>query len=214
MKLVQCWVVIALVLGGTVLLETVQAAVGCTLRDPDRDIRKVFPEATGYKTDFVSIQEAGGKTLATLIEKRLGEKLNATYEALDVPYAYYTVLKGKTAIGYVHGVNQKGRYGGMQLILATSLKGKVLALYYQKLSSPESGRFRAETFTEQFKGLVLADFVPKPSERVSEIKDPSKKNVVDFNATLRAIKKNLILLDVFKLNRKHDNKEDHDEGTN
>jgi hypothetical protein len=183
----------------------VLAAVGCSLNDPDRDIQRLFPGATGYRTEFVSIADRGGKALATKIEGRLGEALDPIYEALDVDYAYYSVLKNDAVIGFVHGVNQKGKYGGMQIILATDLKGTIVSFYYQKLTSPEAGRFRSEAFTGQFKGLTIADFdlyrsasaEDRARSPVSRIKDPSKKNPEDFRATLRGVMKNLILLEVF-----------------
>ncbi len=169
------------------------AAVGCSLDDPDRDVKRIFPESTGYKTTFVTLKEIGGEALQKEVEEKLGDKFDSIYEGLDVPYAYYAVLKGKDAIGYIHGVNQKGKFGVLQLVVATDLQGKILDFYYQKISSPESARFRDSAFTGQFKNLSLADF----PERVSKIADPSKGSPEDFKATLRGIKKNLILLDYF-----------------
>lgn len=165
------------------------AAVGCTLNDPDRDIKRIFPESTGYKTEFISIEEKGGKQLAEKIEEKLGSKLEPRYESLDVPYAYYTVLRGKEIIGYVHGVNEKGMYGGMQIILATDLDGKVVDFYYQKISSPVSKLFRAKSFYEQFIGITLTDF----DKWNAKIKNVSEENEGDFKATIRGVKKNLIL---------------------
>ena len=66
------------------------------------------------------------------VEARLGDKLDPVYESVDVPYAFYTVLKGNEVIGLVHGVNQKGTYGGMQVILATDLAGKIVDFYLPK----------------------------------------------------------------------------------
>ena len=178
------------------------AAVGCTLNDPDRDIRRIFPQSTGYKTNFITIEEMGGEALKKKIEQELGDTLDPVYEALDVPYAYYTVLEAKETIGYVHGVNQKGKYGGMQLILATDLQGKILAFYYQKMSSPEAARFMDKAFTNQFIGLTLDDFIKgSPS-----IADPSKNSSYDFQATLRGLKKNLILLEEFLLQKEKTDK--------
>ncbi|MBN1869293.1 MAG: hypothetical protein JW847_01780 [Candidatus Omnitrophica bacterium] len=178
------------------------AAVGCDLSDPDRDVKRLFPESTGYKTEYVTIEERGGQELAGQIEAKLGEALDSFYETLDVPYAFYRVLKGKEVVGYVHGVNQKGQYGGMQLILATDLHGKILEFYYQKISSPEAKQFRDKNFTRNFTGLTLEDFlaltIPKGSQGV-EIQDPSENSQKDFLATLRGVKKNLILLDEFVL---------------
>lgn len=192
--------------------DDASAAVGCTLNDPDRDVIRIFPESTGYRTDFISIKEKGGEILAEEIEKKLGDKLDSAYESLDVPYSYYTILKGMEVIGYIHGVNQKGTFGGIQIILASDLEGKIINLYYQKISSPEASKFRNKRFVDQFTGLTLADFYRHDAlggneysyDKIAEIKDPSENSNQDFKATLRGIKKNLILLDEFILNSKYD----------
>jgi len=173
------------------------AAVGCTLNDPDRDVKRLFPESTGYRTEFITIKETGGQELYQDVEKELGGKLDKVYETIDVPYSFYDVLKGKELIAHIHGVNQKGKYGGMQLILATDLEGKILNFYYQKMSSPEASRFMDKNFTKQFIGIGLEDFI----KGNIDIEDPSKKSHEDFLATLRGLKKNLILLDRLRLNK-------------
>jgi len=171
------------------------AAVGCTLNDPDRDIRRIFPESTGCRTEFITIEERGGEELKREIEEELGDTFDSIYETLDTPYAYYTVLKGKELIGRVHGVNQKGMYGGMQIILATDLESTIIDFYYQKISSPEAPKFRDDSFTGQFIGLKLEDFFNKGV--LEGIKDLSENSAEDFYSTLRGIKKNLILLERF-----------------
>jgi hypothetical protein len=190
-------------------------AVGCTLNDPDRDIKRIFPNATRYTTQFITIKEKGGDSLRIEIENKLGEKLDKKYEALDVPYAYYTVYKGDTIIGRVHGLNQKGMFGGMQIILATDTTGKIIEFYYQKLSSPVAKEFKSKDFRKQFIEITLKDFYHHdlmlikgikncPADKIPKIKSPTKKYYKDFEYTLRGIKKNLILLDIFILNRKYD----------
>jgi len=188
------------------------AAVGCSLNDPDRDVKSIFPQSTGYKTKITSVKENGGEKLAKEIEQRLGDKLDPIFEAPDVPHSFYTVLKGKEVIGYVHGVNQKGIYGGLQIFLALDLQGKILDFFYQKISSPESRKFRDKKFTEQFKGMTLADFYHHdamkgdacPDDRIAKIKDPSENSHKDFLATLRGVKMNLILSDKFIFGNKYD----------
>jgi hypothetical protein len=192
-------------------LTATYGAVGCSLNDPDRDVRRIFPDATGYTTDYITIKERGGDSLAAEIESRLGGKLDQAYETIDVPYAYYTVLKGKELIGRVHGVNQKGKYGGMQLILATDPDGAIVDFYYQRLSSPEAKRFTVSSFTDQFKGLTLSDFYrhrglsgKEPAAGpIGKIEDPTQESAEDFAATLRGVMKNLILLDEFQLDNKY-----------
>ena len=146
------------------------------------------------------------------LEERLGDKFAPVFEAPDVPHAFYTVLKGKEVIGYVHGVNQKGIYGGMQIFLALDPKGKIVEFFYQKISSPESKKFRDKNFTKQFEDITLADFYHHdamngkacPHDKIAKIEDPSKDNHKDFVATLRGIKMNLILCDNFLLNGKYE----------
>jgi hypothetical protein len=182
--------------------QNLYAAIGCSLTDPDRDIKRLFPNATNYKTEFITIAERGGKELAQRVEAKLKDKLEPTYEALDVPYTYYTVLKGKDIIGYVHGVNQKGMFGVIQLIITMDPNGVIMDFYYQKLTSPESKKFRDEKFTKQFVGLSLMNFYT--TDMKEKIKDLSENSREDYLATLRGIKKNLILTDEFKLNNKYD----------
>lgn len=198
-----CLIVVAVI---SFACGTSFAAIGCELNDPDRDIQRIFPQSTGYKTDYFTIKEKGGEKLKKETEEKLGDVFDPLYESLDVPYSYYTVLKGKDAIGYVHGVNQKGIYGTIQIILATDTDGKIIDFYYQKISSPEADKFRDKSFTGRFIGLTLADFYKSgdPLGAVAAIKDPTEKNHDDFKATVRGTKKNLILLDTFILNKKHE----------
>jgi hypothetical protein len=193
---------LAAILTVALAADSLYAAVGCSLSDPDRDIKRLFPQATNYKTDFLSIKEKGGEKLAERIEKKLADNLEPTYEAIDVPYAFYTVLKNEKTIGYVHGINQKGKYGGIQLILATDTNGIILDFYFQRLTSPESKKFRDKNFTGQFVGLSLANFYTE--DMTKKIKDPTEKSREDFLATIRGLKKNLILFDEFKLDNKYD----------
>jgi len=183
-----------------------RAAVGCTLNDPDRDIMRICPEATNYATDFISIEERGGEPLYLRIEERLGDELDDVYEAPDVAYAYYTVLEGEELMGRVHGVNQKGMFGGMQLILATDPDGVIVDFYYQRLSSPEAARFTDETFTKQFIGLTLLDLQggASPGREIGRVAaDPSENSAGDFEATMRGVRKNLIMLDEFMLENRY-----------
>lgn len=198
--------ILFLVCMGTLPKSKAWGAVGCTLHDPDRDIRRLFPESTGYKTHFVTIIERGGKPIALRIEKKLEDSLEPVYETLDVPYAYYQVFKERENVGWVFGVNQKGEYGGIQIILATDLNGKILSFYYQKLSSPDAKKFRRKSFTENFNGLTLKEmesYNPKtgeinnPGSPLKQMQNPSPRNDIDFKATLRGIKKNLVLFHIF-----------------
>ncbi len=102
-----------------------RAAVGCDLNDPDRDVKRLFPGSTGYKTIYVSIARKGGDALLKEVEARLGDTFKGLYETADVPYTMYEVYKGDELMGYIHGVNQKGTYGGLQVFLAIDRQGVI-----------------------------------------------------------------------------------------
>jgi hypothetical protein len=182
---------------------TLWAAVGCDLNDPDRDVARLFPESTGYKTIYTSILKKGGEKLLSTVETRLGDKFKGIYETIDVPYTIYEIFTNKKKIGYIHGVNQKGQFGGIQVFVALDLEGRVKAFYIQKMTSEYAGKLRDPKFGKQFVGLTIKDFEHydvasgKASGRVEGIKNPAPEAGADFMAALRATKKNLILMDEF-----------------
>ncbi len=182
---------------------TVWAAVGCDLNDPDRDVARLFPESTGYKTIYTSIVQKGGEKLLARIETRLGDKFHGIYETIDVPYTIYEIYTNKKKIGYIHGVNQKGQFGGIQVFAVLDLEGRIKAFYIQKMTSQYAKALRDPKFGKQFIGLTLKDFdhydviSGKASGKVDAIKNPAPEAEADFRSALRAMKKNLILMDEF-----------------
>ncbi|MCX7010241.1 MAG: hypothetical protein NTY53_23880, partial [Kiritimatiellaeota bacterium] len=57
-------------------------AVGCDLNDPDRDVARLFPESTGYRTSYASIEKQGGEALLKKVEARLGDTFHGIYETM------------------------------------------------------------------------------------------------------------------------------------
>jgi hypothetical protein len=178
-------------------------AVGCDLNDPDRDVERLFPESTGYKAIYVSIRAKGSEKLLETVETRLGDPNHRDYWGLYDSYTIYKILAGKKMIGYIHGVNQKGQFGGLQVFLVLDLEGTITGFYIQKMTSQYAAQFRDAKFGKQFIGMNIKDFdqydviYGKSSGKVANIKNPSSEARDDFTAILRATKKNLILMDVF-----------------
>ncbi len=207
----RCMLVMVLITAVMGLQTTLRAAVGCDLNDPDRDVARLFPGSSGYKTLYVSIDKKGEGSLLREIEKRLGDKFQGLYETIDVPYTIYEIYQGKEKIGYIHGVNQKGQYGGIQVFLSLDLEGNIRSFYFQKLTSRAAKELRNPEFAKQFKGLNLLDFYPydvvsgkgKTPNKVDAIINPAPKADFDFRAALRATKKNLILMDEFVLGNRY-----------
>jgi hypothetical protein len=166
-------------------------------------VARLFPESTGYKTSYVSIVQKGGEPLLKKVETRLGDKFHGIYETVDVPYTIYEIFATKKKIGYIHGVNQKGQFGGIQVFVSLDLDGRITAFYIQKITGPSAGTFRTPAFGNQFLGLSLRDFDSydpvsgKGSGKLPAIRNPAPDMETDFYGILRALKKNLILMDVF-----------------
>jgi hypothetical protein len=191
--------------------QSAPAAVGCDLNDPDRDVGRLFPGSTGYKTHYMAIDKKGGKELLLKIEERLGDRFQGLYETIDVPYTLYEIFKGRERIGYIHGVNEKGGHGGIQVFLALDTAGIIRNFYFQKLTSRYAKELRAPEFGRQFIGLSLKDFYlydvrtgkTQGETGVAAIRNPSPGAEADFRAALRGTKKNLILLDEFAFGNIH-----------
>lgn len=183
--------------------SSVSGAIGCDLNDPDRDVARLFPKSTGFKTIYTSIKQKGSEKLVDIVETRLRDKNHRDYWGLYDSYTIYEVFTGKKKIGYIHGVNQKGRYGGLQVFLVLDLGGTIKDFYIQKMNSQHAAKFRDATFGKQFVGLTIKDFdqehinYGEASGKVAAIKNPVPSERIDFTAILKAVKKNLILMDVF-----------------
>jgi hypothetical protein len=112
-------------------------------------------------------------------------------------------MKNDDVIGYIHGVNQKGYYGGIQIFLALDLELRIKTFYIQKMSGAYAGKFTSPAFEGQFAGLSLADFdkyevaTGLATGRLSTVKSPAPEADLDFRLTLRGLKKNLILVNEF-----------------
>lgn len=180
----------------------VWAAISCELNYPARDVPRLFPDSTSYITTYFSFTKHGGPTLLRQVESRLGG-VPALFAPLDVPYTLYEIYKGTKKVGYVHGVNQKGQFGVIEVFVSLDMKGVIKAFYIQKISGQWARKFTSTNFGKQFIGLSLKDFESydpvssKGSGKVAAIKNPAPEASTDFYGLLRAIKKNLILMDEF-----------------
>jgi hypothetical protein len=178
-------------------------AVGCDLNEPEKDVARLFPGSTRYEIVTVEIQKLGGDKLLAKVEAKMRDKLRGLYETIDVPYTIYVIYAKDKKIGYIHGVNQKGRYGGIQIFVALDLDKRVKTYYIQKMTGDYAGKFRDAKFEGQFVGLTLADFdkfevaTGQATGKVAGIKNPAPEADFDFKRILRGTKKNLILVNEF-----------------
>jgi hypothetical protein len=195
-------IIIAVLLISFVMVAPVPAAVNCELNYPDSDVARLFPGSTSFKKTYFSFAQPGGTPLLRKVESRLGGH-PALYAPLNVPYTLYEIYKGEKKIGYIHGVNQKGQFGVLEVFVSLDMNGMIKAFYIQRMSGQWAKKFTSSKFGRQFVGLTLKDFEQydtvccKGSGKVAAIVNPAPEAATDFFGLLRALKKNLILMDEF-----------------
>ena len=135
-------------------------AIGCTLSNPAEDLKYLYPEITTYKeelNEFPRLKD--GAKLFDGLKARLGSDLDPIYETYETPYTVYSVFKGQTKIGVVHGVNVPGKGGVVQVFLSMDpTTAEIKSFFFQRLESPASRELRSKDFRAQFAGLNLGDF--------------------------------------------------------
>jgi hypothetical protein len=196
--------------------EVVFGAIGCTLSNPAEDLKYLYPEMTTYREDLYEFPRIkSGTELFKGLRARLGSDLDPIYETLETPYTVYSVFKGSTRIGIVHGVNVPGKGGVIQVFLSVDPEtAEIRSFFFQRLESPAAKQLRSKEFRAQFAGFSLADFYKhdyyaavdpaSKADRLAALKRPliDASGDADYEASLRGVRKNLILLDFFIFGRR------------
>lgn len=196
--------------------QSALAAIGCTLSNPTQDLKYLFPQMTSFKEDlreFPSMKN--GAEMFKALKERLGSDLDPIYETYDTPYTVYSVFQGKNKVGVVHGVNVPGKGGVIQVFLSTDPQdGTIRRFFFQRLESPAARALKSKAFRAQFEGLTLGDFYKHDyyaavepgaaADKVGQIKPPElvPSGKPDYEASLRGVRKNLLLLDFFVYGRR------------
>jgi len=194
------------------------AAIGCTLTNPAQDLRYLYPEMTTYKEDLYEFPRLkDGAEQFRAFRERFGGELDPIYETYETAYTVYTIFKGPERIGIVHGVNVPGKGGVIQVFLSMDpATGAIRSLFFQRLESPAARELRSKEFRAQFDRLTLADFYKHDyyaalepgarADRLAAVKPPplDAAGLPDYQASLRGVRKNVILLDFFVYGRKFD----------
>lgn len=168
------------------------------------EIRKIFPDASRYVVDLISLK---GKF--PLIEERLGEKLNSHSEAEDTVYPVYVVYKDEVYQDpFVRGVI----LGYVLPFGFDTQQGKMVANIAVRADNDKKGKiayFKANDFEfPGLQGLSLVNFytteallkIDAIDEKLDKISKLGRLNANGEDVTvpvLRAAKKGLIIIDEF-----------------
>ena len=129
--------------------DTAIAAI-CALRVPDRDVYRLFPQATGYKSVVAELDKKGREE----IEELLGQSL----ELNDIGiFTFYIILKEDLPIGFIHPHAERGTYGNVEIIWAFNLDGSIKDYLIQRSRERETRELKSEEFRSRFRRKRLGD---------------------------------------------------------
>ena len=147
----------------------------CVFRFPDRDVYKLFPKATNYKSVIKKID----KNAKQKIEDFLGQPLDAD----ETELTFYEIYKGKELIGMIHPHAERGEYGTIEVVWAFTLDGKIIDFVIQRQREKKGDFLASKEFRKQFFGKdVNSPFVKdktKDKDKTKEINTDLIKPVKD-----------------------------------
>ena len=151
-----------LLLVGMFLMNTHSEAAICALRNPDRDVYVLFPEATNYKAFYRDLDSSKRK----MIEDELGQSLDLN----DVgTHTFYVILKDTVPIGFIHARAEWGSYGNVEVIWALNLDGSLKDYLIQRSRKRGTKEVKEVVFRSQFSGKKLGDaFVHPHTKKINE----------------------------------------------
>lgn len=121
----------------------------CVWRNPERTMRKIFPEARDYKSLTAKISPGQ----RARIEEQVGPLLPGQREA----FQYYAMTGPKgTVLGHLFAASQKGEYGAIEFVFGINLSGTVTGIYIQRSRERDDG-FKKREFLDQFVGMNARD---------------------------------------------------------
>ena len=110
-------------------LKPPQAGPLCPWREPETDLKLLFPNATRHEVETRILSG-----LRVELAERLGRAPTGDENALHV----YRIYQDKTPLGNVVTRRVKGMYGAIELVLAVDANQRVSGLRLQRLREPES----------------------------------------------------------------------------
>ena len=122
----------------------------CVWRNPERTMKKLFPDAEGYLTVDTGISGEQKEE----IELRLGYEL---LPGQQDRFLYFTMTDADGAeIGTVIAASQKGQYGAIEFIFGLDTEMVIRDLYIQRARERDRN-FKKREFLDLFVGRTLSE---------------------------------------------------------
>jgi len=101
----------------------------CPWREPERDLRTLFPDATQYVTETRILSQFIGP-----IHKRLNRPMTVD----ENPLRIYRATDGTRSMGAILVKRVKGEHGGIELVIGIDPQGRVCGVLVQSQREPDS----------------------------------------------------------------------------
>ena len=135
-------------------------AAVCVFRFPDRDVYKLYPKATNYKSVLKTID----KDAKPKIEALLGRPLDPD----ETELTFYEIYKGKELIGMIHPHAERGEYGTIEVVWAFTPDGKIIDFTIQRDREKKGKELNGPEFRKQFAGKdIESPFVLEKTRQIN-----------------------------------------------
>ena len=139
------WPLLSLVLAGA---GEAGAQTFCSVREPNRLIREMFPRHTGFRTEMLEITaETAAKFPANLPFR---------FDRREVTrHPLFIVMEGDRVVGYVQARTQPTRWGLTEYVWALDAKLALLDFRVQRSREPGADRLDRSRLPGALRGLTL-----------------------------------------------------------
>ena len=177
LKFKKIIIMLAIALGLAIYFPLSSFAAVCVFRFPDRDVYKLYPKATNYKSVIKKID----KDAKEKCEVFLGKPLDSD----ETELTFYEIYKGKELIGMIHPHAERGEYGTIEVVWAFTLDGKIMDFVIQRDREKKGKELNGPEFRKQFSGKNIDS--PFTVEKTREINSKLIKPVPDADKGSSAI---------------------------
>jgi hypothetical protein len=146
----------------------------CPWRDPQRDLRRLFPDATKYVAEFIGT-----------IHKRLNRPMTVD----ENPLRIYRTIDGTRTTGAILVKRVKGEHGGIELVTGVDSQGHVCGVVIQSQREPDSVAQVIAKWLPHFVGKT-AESPLRPGDDLPEVAPEARATA---NAVAEGVRSGLIV---------------------
>jgi hypothetical protein len=152
----------------------------CPWREPQRDLKTLFPEATQYVTETRILSQLMGT-----IHQRLDRPMTVD----ENPLRIYRATDGTQAIGAILVKRVKGEHGAIELVTGIDPRGRVRAVLIQSQREPDLVAQAITNWLPHFAGKT-AESPLQPANDLPEVLPEAR---VTANAIAEGVRSGLIV---------------------